>query len=343
MTREEAIAHLNLGKNASPATEDSTSNNHSGTSDVTPATSTADVVSDSNTKIEDHPVTSEKIVDDKSTDNDDDKSASSDENNNGNSDGNTDGNSKDRKKQKFSKQEKISHSFAKEKAKRREAQMRLEAKEKEIKELEERLKKYEGLKKEHFDDEDAYLDFKMDRRLDTEKVANLKSEIQSEQNVLSSEEAAEIANDRLEKNFTNEDERSKYQNLVYKAESDYGSIHPELGVNKFSDLLTSEKDHTVLEYLQDSDNSPKLLRHFILKPEALIRIMSMHNPYNKTLELKQLENRMMQFERMHSHDSSKNKLPDTGKQINNTSTSDTSIHNKDYWIKHLKSRGQLKN
>ena len=194
-----------------------------------------------------------------------------------------------------------------------------------------------------FDDEDAYLDFKMDRRLDTEKVANLKSEIQSEQNVLSSEEAAEIANDRLEKNFTNEDERSKYQNLVYKAESDYGSIHPELGVNKFSDLLTSEKDHTVLEYLQDSDNSPKLLRHFILKPEALIRIMSMHNPYNKTLELKQLENRMMQFERMHSHDSSKNKLPDTGKQINNTSTSDTSIHNKDYWIKHLKSRGQLKN
>ena len=152
MTREEAIAHLNLGKNASPATEDSTSKNHSGTSDVTPATSTADVVSDSNTKIEDHPVTSEKIVDDKSTDNDDDKSASSDENNNGNSDGNTDGNSKDRKKQKFSKQEKISHSFAKEKAKRREAQMRLEAKEKEIKELEERLKKYEGLKKEHFDD-----------------------------------------------------------------------------------------------------------------------------------------------------------------------------------------------
>lgn len=229
---------------------------------------------------------------------------------------------KSKKNKQYTEEQKRQHAFAKEKNKRREVQAKLEAKQKEIEELQAKLKKYEGLSKKHFnDDEDAYYDYKVDRRLDQEKIARLQQEISDEEFAAKSEEAAQTAQYRLEKCYPSEEAQAKYQQLISNAETNYDKMHPEIGYSKFSDFLLSEKDQSILSYLQDTDNAPKLIRHFINKPEAALRIMTMRNPYNKIIELKQLENRMLQHERMNATKSNttivKRELPNTGKVVTN--------------------------
>lgn len=228
------------------------------------------------------------------------------------------------KKKSYTPEEKQRHAFMKEKNKRKEIQSKLDAKQKEIEELQEKLKKYEGLTKEHFKgDDDAYTDYKIDRRYDQEKVERLQKEYDEESYRAQMEEAQQIADYRLQTNYPDENERNQYQNLVMRAESDFATLHPEIGYEKFSEFLKSEKDRTIIQYLQDSDNSPKLIRHFIHKPEVALKIMTMRNPYNKIVELKQLENRMLQFERMKSISNvkiqpTKKELPNTGKVVSNS-------------------------
>lgn len=230
---------------------------------------------------------------------------------------------KNKKGKSYSPIEQQRHAFAKEKNRRREVQARLEAKQKEIEELRAKLEKYEGLKLEHFNgDNEAYTDYQIDQRLGKDKVSRLQKEYDEEAYAQQQREASEIAEYRLQNNFPDEEERNKYTSLLIQAESNYGAMHPEVGYDKFSDFLLAEQDRTVLQYLQDSDNSPKLIRHFIHKPEAALRIMQMKNPYNKIVELKQLENRMMQHERVMAAKSrkleTKRELPNTGKVVTNT-------------------------
>ena len=221
-------------------------------------------------------------------------------------------NTEDKNKKKgksYTKEQRTQHAFAKEKSRRR-------AVEAELAELKEKLKKYEGLSLEHFkNDQEAYNDYKLDRRFDEEKVKRL----ESEQAELVNEEAAEVARMRVEACYPDEAEQAKYQNLIARAESNFESMHPEIGCKSFSEFLLQEKDRAIISYLQDSDNAPKLIRHFINKPEAAQRIMSMSNPYKKFFELQQLENRMMLHDRMTKQAVTprveKKVLPNTGKVV----------------------------
>ena len=217
---------------------------------------------------------------------------------------------KNKKKGKsYTKEQRTQHAFAKEKSRRR-------AVEAELADLKEKLKKYEGLSLEHFkNDQEAYNDYKLDRRFDEEKVKRL----ESEQAELVNEEAAEVARMRVEACYPDEAEQAKYQNLIARAESNFESMHPEIGCKSFSEFLLQEKDRAIISYLQDSDNAPKLIRHFINKPEVAQRIMSMSNPYKKFFELQQLENRMMLHDRMTKQAVTprveKKVLPNTGKVV----------------------------
>lgn len=230
----------------------------------------------------------------------------------------------------YTPEEKQKHAFMKEKNKRKEVQAKLDAKQKEIEELQAKLKKYEGLTKENFKgDEDAYTDYKIDQRYDREKVNRLQQELNDEAYRAKMEEAQQIAEYRLNNSYPDEKERNQYQNLLLRAETNFAELHPEIGYEKFSDFLRSEEDRTVISYLQDSDNSPKLIRHFIHKPEVALKIMTMKNPFNKIVELKQLENRMLQHERMMAsksqlqHKEPKRELPNTGKVVSNSNNSQT--------------------
>lgn len=220
----------------------------------------------------------------------------------------TEDKNKTKKSKTYTKEQKTQHAFAKEKSRRK-------AVEAEVAKLKEKLQKYEGLSLEHFkNDQDAYNDYKLDRRFDEEKVKSL----ESEQAKLYNEEAAETARRRVEACYPDETKQAKYQNLIASAESDFESMHPGIGARSFSEFLLREKDHAVISYLQDSDNAPKLIRHFIHKPEVAQRIMAMNNQYNKFIELKQLENRMLMFEKINKSKVGQPKvekkvLPNTGK------------------------------
>lgn len=230
---------------------------------------------------------------------------------------------KDKPRKSYSALEKQQHAFATQKRKRKEAEALLKQRDDEIQKLKEELEKYKGLTLEDFgNDQQKYTDYQIDQRLGNEKVKNMTDSLEQERRQMAMEEAAELADIRLQQCYPDEAEREKYQGLIQKAETDFASMHPEIGYAKFSDFLLSEKDRSVLTYLQDSDMAPKLIRHFIHKPEAALRIMAMRNPNMKFIELKQLENRMIQHERIMA---SKAKavppqpkvLPDTGKALNN--------------------------
>ena len=251
-------------------------------------------------------------------------------------------------------QEKIAHSFAREKAKRKEAQAKLDAKIKEIEELKAQLEKYKGLTEQDFGgNKEQFDDYRFNQRWNSAMVERLQKEVDEGQSDLRRQENLERAEARLQECFPDEMERGRYQMLVADAEQSFGTKHPEYGYNKFSEFLMSEEDKTILTYLQDSDNSPKLIRHFIMKPEVAERIMNMHNPYNKVLELKQLENRMIQMEKVRAAKETKplapapvkKELPDTGKIIQNTNMNQGFDFSKpmseQQAISYFKSKGRL--
>ena len=221
------------------------------------------------------------------------------------------------------------------------------------KKLKEKLKKYEGLKKEDFNgDEDAWQDYRLDQRFGKEKVERLEKELTEEQQQQQREEQAQIAQYRLEQCYPEDEERSNYQELLYNAETNFNNMHPEIGYSKFSEFLQSEKDGTLISYLQDSDYSPKLIRHFIHKPEAALRIMQLRNPLNKIVELKQLENRMQLHDRIQAAKAAEavqpkeepRQLPNTGKVVSQNINEQTSLWDKKAWtekeaLAYIKSRG----
>lgn len=225
------------------------------------------------------------------------------------------------KKKKYSPLEKQQYAFKLQKARWKKAEAALKEREEEITKLKTELEKYKGLTLEDFgNDQDKYTDYKLDQRLGQEKYTQLQKQVDDERRQMQMQEAAEIAEERLNNCFPDEGEREKYQNLIYNAEHSFDKMHPEIGFPKFTDFLLSEEDRSVIKYLQDSDNAPKLIRHFIHKPEAALKIMSMRNQYSKFIELKQLENRMMQHERIVANKAvvpEKKVLPDTGKTLNN--------------------------
>lgn len=223
------------------------------------------------------------------------------------------------KKKKYSPLEKQQYAFKLQKARWKKAEAALKEREEENAKLKAELEKYKGLTLEDFgNDADKYTDYKLDQRLGQERYNQLQKQVEDERRQMQMQEAAEIADERLHNCFPDDGEREKYQNLIYNAEHSFNTMHPELGFEKFTDFLLSEEDRSVIKYLQDSDNAPKLIRHFIHKPEAALKIMTMRNPYSKFIELKQLENRMMQYERIQSSKVPQKKvLPDTGKTLNN--------------------------
>ena len=251
-------------------------------------------------------------------------------------------------KKKYTPEQKTKHAFQKQKAKFHE---RLDAKQKEIDELKEKLKKYEGLKKEDFNgDEDAWQDYRLDQRFGKEKVERLQKELNDEQLEQQRAEQAQIAQYRLEQCYPDAEQLEKYQQLVFQAETNFANMHPEIGYKSFSEFLQSEKDGTLISYLQDSDYSPKLINHFIHKPEAALKIMQLRNPLNKIVELKQLENRMQLHERLAAAKAAEppkeepRQLPNTGKVVSQNVNEQTSLWDKKAWtekeaLAYIKSKG----
>lgn len=254
--------------------------------------------------------TSDEIVssvedNDKSKDKDKDKSKSEASNDNVTTESNN---------KKYTRAERQKHAFKVQRDKLKESKAR-------IKELEDKLAKYDGLDKDKFDSEDKYIDYKIDMKTDKRELERLKNEQTAQQ----MEYANELAEQRIKNNFSNEQEEQEYRQLLDVAMNNFDRLHPEYGIKNFADLVS--EDRTVLEYLADSDNAPRLIRHFIAKPESLLKIMRLSSPLNKHAALDKMEQSMMAYYR--SKNITKKPLPSTGRVVNNKMTT----VNTDKWNK----------
>lgn len=246
--------------------------------------------------------TSDEIVssvEDKDKDKSNDKSKSEASNDNVTTESNNNNNKK------YTRAERQKHAFKVQRDKLKESKAR-------IKELEDKLAKYDGLDKDKFDSEDKYIDYKIDMNSDKRELERLKNEQTAQQ----MEYANDLAEQRIKNNFSNEQEEQEYRQLLDVAMNNFDRLHPEYGIKNFADLVS--EDRTVLEYLADSDNAPRLIRHFIAKPESLLKIMRLSSPLNKHAALDKMEQSMMAYYR--SKNITKKPLPSTGRVVNNKMT-----------------------
>lgn len=311
MTAEEAIK----------VTNGSATLNQDGTVCESDTTKVDNMEVDSSATVEDKSIdkdndksksTSDEIVssvedNDKSKDKDKDKSKSEASNDNVTTESNNNN-------KKYTRAERQKHAFKVQRDKLKESKAR-------IKELEDKLAKYDGLDKDKFDSEDKYIDYKIDMKTDKRELERLKNEQTAQQ----MEYANELAEQRIKNNFSNEQEEQEYRQLLDVAMNNFDRLHPEYGIKNFADLVS--EDRTVLEYLADSDNAPRLIRHFIAKPESLLNIMRLSSPLNKHAALDKMEQSMMAYYR--SKNITKKPLPSTGRVVNNKMTT----VNTDKWNK----------
>lgn len=281
--------------------------------------------SDTTNKVDNMEVDSSATVDDKDNDNDKSKSKStSDETVSSEEDKDVEEASKDKdnksnvntesNNKKYTRAERQKHAFKVQRDKLKESKAR-------IKELEDKLAKYDGLDKDKFDSEDKYIDYKIDMKSDKRELERLKNEQTAQQ----MEYANELSEQRIKNNFSDEKEEQEYRQLLDVAMNNFDRLHPEYGIKNFADLVS--EDRIVLEYLADSDNAPRLIRHFIAKPESLLKIMRLSSPLNKHAALDKMEQSMMAYYR--SKNITKKPLPSTGRVVNNKMTT----VNTDKWNK----------
>lgn len=310
MTAEEAIK----------VTNGSATLNQDGTVCESDTTKVDNMEVDSSATVEDKSIDKDKLndkskstsdeivssVEDKDKSNDNSKSEASNDN------VTTESNNNNNKK--YTRAERQKHAFKVQRDKLKESKAR-------IKELEDKLAKYDGLDKDKFDSEDKYIDYKIDMKSDKRELERLKNEQTAQQ----MEYANDLAEQRIKNNFSNEQEEQEYRQLLDVAMNNFDRLHPEYGIKNFADLVS--EDRTVLEYLADSDNAPRLIRHFIAKPESLLKIMNLSSPLNKHAALDRMEQSMMAYYR--SKNITKKPLPSTGRVVNNKMTT----VNTDKWNK----------
>ena len=322
MTAEEA---LKITNGTATISEDGTvvDNDTKVTDDTTSEKQTADTVAKSDREQQDNAPENKDIVEeDKALKND---SANAEDKNS------DDKVKKNSSKKRYSKEERQRHAFKIQRDK-------LKDSEKRIKELEEKLSKYDGMTKDKFEKEDDYIDYKVDMSSDKRELERLKQESIQQQ----IEYAKDISEQRILDNFSDSQEQEEYRKLLNIATHNFSALHPEYGIDNFADLIAEDK--TVLEYLADSDNAPRLIRHFIAKPESLLKIMRMTSPLNKHAALDKMEQAMVNYFR--TKNVKVKPLQSTGRVVNNriNNTSDTDKWNKKWSaqdaLNYIKQRGK---
>ena len=305
MTAEEAIK----------VTNGAVTLNQDGTVSESDTTKVDNMEVDSSATVEDNDksMTKSKSTSDEIVSSEEDKDKSND-NDKSKSEASKDEVTTESNNKKYTRAERQKHAFKVQRDKLKESKAR-------IKELEDKLAKYDGLDKDKFDSEDKYIDYKIDMNSDKRELERLKNEQTAQQ----MEYANDLAEQRIKNNFSNEQEEQEYRQLLDVAMNNFDRLHPEYGIKNFADLVS--EDRTVLEYLADSDNAPRLIRHFIAKPESLLKIMRLSSPLNKHAALDKMEQSMMAYYR--SKNITKKSLPSTGRVVNNKMTT----VNTDKWNK----------
>lgn len=210
-------------------------------------------------------------------------------------------------KKKPSQQEKIDYAFAKEKSKRK--AMKLEY-EKRISELEQALSQSKKTKEDFNGDVDKYIDYRLYDRDARNELNTLKSRLHdAEMSDIDAENERRINN-----SFKTETEKEEYKALL----SERGPMFMEA-------LQKYDQDGIILDWLDQKEDYPKVLKALMTDKEALKSVFSHRDNAARLIAL----------DRLHNSLKTKVNLPKLGKL---SKSSKTSSGTKDisYWNEYLK-------
>lgn len=187
---------------------------------------------------------------------------------------------KQQPKKKPTKQEKIDHAFQRQN-KRHKAE--IEARDKHISELEDKLKKYSALEQGDFDPNDvkSYIDHKLQLNRESDELERLKNERDMLATQDAQSEAAERHASQVDDCFKDDEAKEHYWNLLRN------------GGKKFKEFLAEyDKDNVIDQFIGDSEIAPLMISTLMRNPDTLKSIVEKRNPMRKMIALQTLENRL---------------------------------------------------
>lgn len=223
---------------------------------------------------------------------------------------------------KYTRDERIAHSFAIEKRKRQEAQAK-------VKELEAELAKVKGLKPEDFNnDVEAYTSFRLDEQ-------HKKDEIERQKRFIEQSEAEELAKETERKVnlcFPDEADRAAYDELISTRGRDF-----------YEALQANDPNGVVLDYLNGVEKYPIVLRELMTNMDALAHVFRDKDPYElrhnlhvftkELLEGKPKEEPKKEPEQQPPKQAA---IPVIGKQVTAGAKPTEPVHDRNYWNEYLR-------
>jgi hypothetical protein len=234
-------------------------------------------------------------------------------------------------KRKYTHDERVAHAFSIEKQKRKEQHAKDRAR---IKELEDELAKYKGLRLEDFQGNvENYTDYRLRER-------DMQAEVKQTQERIEREEADEMAREterRVNLSFATDDERDDYNELIRTN-----------GPKFYEALQEADPQGVVLDYLNSVEKYPIVLRELMTNMKALGYVFRDKDPvvlrfnlHQFTKDLLNGKNPVPDAESKPEQETTpkpevKPAIPVIGKQVTTSSTPQEPVHDRNYWNNYLR-------
>lgn len=233
-------------------------------------------------------------------------------------------------KRKYTHDERVAHAFSIEKQKRKEQHAKDRAR---IKELEDELAKYKGLRLEDFQNNvENYTDYRLKER-------DMQNEVKVTKDRIEREEADEIAREterRVNLSFATDDERDDYNELIRTN-----------GPKFYEALQEADPQGVVLDYLNSVEKYPIVLRELMTNMKALGYVFRDKDPvvlrfnlHQFTKDLLNGKNPVPDAESKPEQETPKPEvkpaIPVIGKQVTTSSTPQEPVHDRNYWNNYLR-------
>lgn len=241
---------------------------------------------------------------------------------------------KPKPKKKYTHEERVAHAFSIEKQKRKEQHAKDRAR---IKELEEKLKKYEGLSLKDFQDNvENYTNYRLEERDMQNEVKTTKERIEREE----AEEMARETERRVNLSFATEDERDDYNELIRNN-----------GPQFYEALQKADPNGVVLDYLNSVEKYPIVLRKLMTDMDALKHVFRDKDPVILRYNLHQFTKELLEGKKEDPKPETKpaggqpetNQPPETkpaipiiGKQVTASAKPTEPVHDRNYWNDYLR-------
>ena len=175
-------------------------------------------------------------------------------------------------KKSFTKEERMTHSF------KRQLNRQRKKYESQISAFAERIQALENKLQENL----GAMDETEKKTLEIERLVAERMQKQAQEQMQMQESySAQIAStqEKIRKNFSSQEEIQAFQTMVAQAME-----HPVIG-----EIFATEEAAALMNIVNESEISPRMLQYFIAKPEEFERILDLEDPTEQKIEVRMLE------------------------------------------------------